>query len=185
MIRVSASAAIARWPDKIKPGSQNGALVQYVDVLPTLLAAAGANPAAIDTGCLTRTAIAASTAGVSSTCCWARARTCGTWFSPEHTTRGIIRGSDAYATRSVFDGHWKLVLNVHSDAGVQQCISNGEMIQSWRKKGQQGDAFAAAQAARYTKRPAVELYDLQADPLGIDRPGRQAGTGRDRRPPPR
>ena len=31
-------------------------------------------------------------------------------------------------------------------------------------KGEAGDAFARAQAGRYTKRPAVELYDLQTDP---------------------
>jgi N-sulfoglucosamine sulfohydrolase len=44
-------AGIARWPGRIKPGSANAALVQYVDVLPTLLVVAGADPTKFDPGC--------------------------------------------------------------------------------------------------------------------------------------
>ncbi|MBM3866581.1 MAG: sulfatase [Verrucomicrobia bacterium] len=45
------AAAFARWPGRIRPGTASDALMQYVDVAPTLLAAAGLDPAAIDTGC--------------------------------------------------------------------------------------------------------------------------------------
>ena len=69
-------AAIARWPGKIKPGSENNALVQYVDVLPTLLAAAGANPAVIDTGCPDAAGNRGFDGRSFSTCWWARARIC-------------------------------------------------------------------------------------------------------------
>jgi uncharacterized sulfatase len=47
-IRVS---AFARWPDRIKAGSSSDALMQYVDVAPTFIAAAGGDPTTIDTGC--------------------------------------------------------------------------------------------------------------------------------------
>ncbi|MEI7900575.1 MAG: sulfatase atsG, partial [bacterium] len=82
----------------------------------------------------------------------------------EHTARGIINGPEAYGTRAVRDARWKLIVNLEPDAEFQNGISSGVLLQSWRRKGEAGDEFALAQAVRYTKRPAVELYDLQADP---------------------
>ena len=82
----------------------------------------------------------------------------------EHTACGIINGPEAYGTRAVRDTRWKLILNLEPDAEFRNAISNGALLQSWRAKGEAGDAFARAQAARYTQRPALELYDLQADP---------------------
>ena len=37
------SAMVVRWPEKIKAGSKTSAMVEYVDVLPTFLEAAGKN----------------------------------------------------------------------------------------------------------------------------------------------
>jgi uncharacterized sulfatase len=172
-------AAIARWPGKVKPGSENGALVQYVDVLPTLLEAAGASPAAVDTGCPDANGNRGFDGRSFLDVLLGKSTHVRDNVFAEHATRGIIRGSEAYATRSVFDGRWKLILNLHSDALFSNAISNGELIQSWRKKGQEGDAFAAEQAARYAKRPAAELYDLQADPwelTNLASAPEQAGT---------
>jgi len=39
------TAFLARWPGKIKPGRRTDALIQYADVVPTLVHAAGGNPA--------------------------------------------------------------------------------------------------------------------------------------------
>jgi uncharacterized sulfatase len=36
------SACVVRWPGNVRPGSTSDALVEYVDVVPTLLEAAGA-----------------------------------------------------------------------------------------------------------------------------------------------
>ncbi len=41
---------IMRWPGKIEAGSSSDALVQYVDILPTLLEVAGGDPTRVDTG---------------------------------------------------------------------------------------------------------------------------------------
>ena len=41
---------IVRWPALVKAGSTTGAMCQYVDVLPTLIEAAGGDPHLIDTG---------------------------------------------------------------------------------------------------------------------------------------
>ena len=40
------TALVVRWPGHVQPGSTTDALVQYADVLPTLIAAAGGDPAA-------------------------------------------------------------------------------------------------------------------------------------------
>ena len=44
------AACIVRWPGRVKAGSRNHALTQYVDLLPTLLEAAGADPRQAVTG---------------------------------------------------------------------------------------------------------------------------------------
>ena len=45
------AAFIVRWPDRVKPGSRNSAMTQYVDVVPTLIEAAGKEASAFHTGC--------------------------------------------------------------------------------------------------------------------------------------
>ncbi|MBT4263972.1 MAG: sulfatase [Deltaproteobacteria bacterium] len=44
------TALIARWPGQIQAGTLTDAMVRYVDVVPTLVELAGADPKAIDTG---------------------------------------------------------------------------------------------------------------------------------------
>jgi len=148
-------AAIARWPGRIKPGSENSALVQYVDVLPTLLEAAGGQPPAAPAEIDGRSFLNVMLGKTD------RHRE---YVFAQHTARGIINGPAAYGTRAVRDTRWKLIVNLEPEAEFRNAISNGPLLQSWREKGEAGDAFARAQAARYTKRPAVELYDLQNDP---------------------
>lgn len=148
-------AAIARWPGKIKPGTENAALVQYVDVLPTLLMAASGqapvSPSEIDGRSFLDVLLG-------------RTDHHRDYIFAQHTARGIIEGPEAYGTRAVRDTRWKLIVNLEPEAEFRNAISNGALLQSWRKKGEAGDAFARTQAARYTKRPAVELYDLKNDP---------------------
>ena len=157
-------AAIAAWPGKIKPGSSNDAMVQYVDILPTLIAAAGGDPVKADTGCPDATGDRGFDGRSFLDVLLGKTNRLRDAVFAQHTTRGIANGSDAYASRAVFDGRWKLIVNIHHETEFRNGISNGALIKSWRNKGQQGDAFAAAQAARYTKRPQFELYDLQTDP---------------------
>lgn len=161
-------AAIARWPGRIKPASESAALIQYVDVVPTLLAAAGIDPATLDTGCPDATGSRSFDGRSFLDVLDGKSAKLRDVVFAQHTTRGIIRGSDLYASRAAFDGRWKLILNLHSDALFQNTISNGAIVNSWAKEAKAGNAFAASQTARYTKRPAVELYDLQADPWELN-----------------
>jgi uncharacterized sulfatase len=153
-------AAIARWPGKIKPGSENAALVQYVDVLPTLLEAAGGQPPSSPGGIDGRSLL-----GV----LLGRTDRHRDYVFAQHTARGIINGPAAYGTRSVRDARWKLIVNLEPGAEFSNILTAkaglyGGLLASWRKKGEAGDAFAESRAAFYTKRPAVELYDLRTDP---------------------
>ncbi len=157
-------AAIARWPGKIKPGTTNAAMVQYVDVLPTLLAAAGEDPTKIDAGCPDADGHRGFDGRSFLEVLLGQTDHHRDYVFAQHTARGIINGPEAYGTRAVRDTRWKLIVNLEPQAEFRNAISNGALLQSWRKKGQEGDALAAEQAALYTKRPAIELYDLQADP---------------------
>jgi uncharacterized sulfatase len=157
-------AAIARWPGHIAPGSTSPALAQYVDVLPTLIAAAGGDPAAVDAGRPDADGRTGLDGRSFLPVLEGRTTVLRDLVFAEHTTRGIIRGSEAYASRAVCDGRWKLIANLEADAVFRNAISDGALLRSWREKGKAGDAFAAEQAARYGRRPALELYDLQEDP---------------------
>ncbi len=145
-------AAIARWPGRIKPGSTSQALMQYVDVLPTFLAAAGASPPDDLDG---RSFLDALTG---------RADHCRDYVFAVQTSRGIINGPEAYGIRCVRDTRYKYILNLNHDAQFQNVVLKGDLFKSWQAKAAAGDAFARSQVDRYLRRPAVEFYDLQSDP---------------------
>ncbi len=148
-------AAIARWPGRIKPGTENAALVQYVDILPTLMEAAGGEPPAAPAEIDGRGFIDVLDG---------KADHHRDYVFAQHTGRGITNGPDAYGTRAVRDKRWKLIVNLHPDAQFRNALTKTPVFQSWLRKAEEGDGFARTQSARYTRRPAVELYDLQADP---------------------
>ena len=169
-------AAIAHWPGRIQPATANAALVQYVDVLPTLIAAAGGDPATIDTGCPDATGGRGFDGRSFLDVLLGRADHHRDYVFAQHTARGIIDGPDAYGTRAVRDTRWKLIVNLQPDAEFRNAISDGAILKSWRRQGEAGDPFALAQAARYTKRPAIELYDLKADPWELTNVAAQPGN---------
>ena len=161
-------AAIARWPGKISPGTENGALVQYEDVTPTLVAVAGGDPTTLDTGCPDAQGHRGFDGSSILDVLLGKTGHHRDYVFCQQTTRGIAHGSKAYGIRAVSDRRWELIVNLEPEAAFQNNItenpSDNSMIQSWRKQGESGNAFAARQASRYINRPAVELYDLQNDP---------------------
>jgi N-sulfoglucosamine sulfohydrolase len=148
------SATIARWPAKIKAGSTNDALCQYVDFLPTFIELAGGKPLPdIDGRSISKILTGQSTVGRD-------------YVYAEETSRGIIAGPEAYGIRAVADKRWKYILNLNPDADFKNTEVKTPLFNSWIKKGET-DAFAKEQAGRYVHRPAVELYDLQNDPYEL------------------
>ena len=164
-IRVS---AFARWPGRIKASSASDALMQYVDVAPTLVAAAGGDEAAIDTGCPDangkRGFDGRSFLGV------LRGELNGLrdYVFAQHTTVGINGYKEPYPIRAARDTRYKLIRNLtpentFSIGGIHQ----GEPITSWQADAK-ANATLAARVEWLFRRPAEELYDIQVDPLEMN-----------------
>jgi uncharacterized sulfatase len=157
------TAFIVRWPKVIKPGSRTSAMAQYVDVVPTLLEAAGGVPA----DCHTGRPDAYGKEGfdgqsflkvLEGTSQKLREHVYGV-----HTTRGIIKGSECYPIRSIRSGQYKYIWNLNWKEPFQNVITNAQPLESWRKLGEEDPAIAA-RARFYQYRPEEELYDLSRDP---------------------
>lgn len=151
------SAAIVRWPGVVSPNSVSQAIIQYVDVLPTLLDAVEGAPAEHDFD--------------------------GTSFLPvltgerdehnEHafslqTSKGIYQGPEAYGIRTVRSDSYRLIWNLNWENEFQNMVTEREgPYQSWKRKAEAGDPFAQKRVAWYQKRPQFELYDLRKDPYEL------------------
>lgn len=152
-----ASAMIAQWPGKITPGTTTDALVEYTDLAPTFLHAAGLpTPATMD----------------------------GKSFLPVlldpekehkkytfglHTTRGIKNGSDHYAIRSCGTKTHRYIRNLHHDQTFKNIVmqtggdAGADFWASWLKRAEK-HPHAASLVKKYQHRPAEELYHVATDP---------------------
>ena len=147
------SAMIVRWPNKVKAGSVTDAMVEYVDVASTFIDAAGGQPVAPVDG----RSFLPVLRGKADT-------------HKEHvfgimTTRGIINGTDAYAIRSVRDTRYKLILNLNHKSKFTNACTKSPAFQSMVAKAAAGDTTAKRLVHAYQHRPAVELFDMEKDPL--------------------
>jgi len=141
------AGVIARWPGRIKSGRESAALLSYVDILPTLIEAAGGTaPAVID---------GKSFLGV---------LTGDTDKGDEHvfaeqTSRGLITAPhQLFGIRCVRDNRYKLILNLNPENEMQGASS--ETAKSWLKSEKES---VRELGRRYLKRPPLELYDLDED----------------------
>ncbi|GAB5559310.1 MAG: sulfatase [Synoicihabitans sp.] len=150
------STMIARWPGQIPPNQQRTSLVQYVDIVPTLIELAGGapEPDQFDGRSLkghfkTHASLHPYVFGL-------------------QTTRGIYHGPEAYGIRTVRDERYRLIWNLHHDGPFQNSVTrNFAPYLSWKTTGESGDAFASARHREYAHRPEFELYDLEADPWSM------------------
>jgi N-sulfoglucosamine sulfohydrolase len=145
------SAMIVRWPGKVKPAAESPAMVEYVDITPTFVAAAGgAAPEGIDGRSFLPVLLGETTK-----------------HKPHvfgmQTSRGIYSGPHHYAIRSVRDEQFKLILNLDPDAEFITTMNRKDWFKSWQALAKTGDEKAKATLARYSHRPAVELYDITKD----------------------
>jgi uncharacterized sulfatase len=152
------TALIARWPGKITPGQRTNALVQYTDVLPTLLDAVG--------GDVSRHAYD------------------GTSFLPvllgkKSTHRKYVYGmhnnipeGPAYPIRTISDGQYRYIRNLLPDE-----IYIEKHLMGWSGEGQLNNPYWATWireawtnqhtynlVKRYMSRPAEQLYQTTEDP---------------------
>ncbi|MDR3268481.1 MAG: sulfatase [Tannerella sp.] len=151
------SALIARYPQRIKAGTTHDALVQYEDILPTLMDFAGGDVIeGID----------------------------GTSFLPvlfgqkkEHRkwSYGIhnnIPEGTAYPVRSIQDKRYKLIVNLTPDVPYfekhEMNVNNKDEVWSYWLETAKSDTYAKFLTDRFVHRPAIEFYDLEKDPWELN-----------------
>ncbi|TWU49145.1 sulfatase family protein [Rubripirellula reticaptiva] len=148
------SGMIARWPGHIEAGAVNPAMVEYIDLLPTFIEAAGGTP----DESLQGQSLLAVLAGKQS--------------HKQHvfgimTTRGINSGSDHFGIRSVRSDKFKYIWNLTPNEQFKNACTESPEFKSWIVQAKAGDQDAAAKVRRYQYRPEVELYDVVSDPLEL------------------
>lgn len=143
---------IVKWEGHIQPGVRTEAMVSWVDVMPTLLEAAGGEaPTDID-GKSFLPVLEGKTAA-------ARDRI--------YTTHSGDAGINYYPTRAVRLGNWAYIRNLdpklvwHSHVDVKQADTG--YFGSWLEAAKTNPVIADL-VDRYYHRPPEELYDMTADP---------------------
>jgi len=163
-------ALVIRWPARVKAGSVARAMVQYVDVVPTLIEAAGGAPKGIDTG----RPDAASRRGFDGrsflNVLLGKTDKHNDVVYGAHTTRGIIAGSECYPVRSIRTETHKYIWNPNHETAFHNVLierDSGKYWSSWVAKAKT-DKHAAKIVGMYEHRPAEELYDLRKDPFELN-----------------
>lgn len=147
---------VVRWNGHVKAGSRTDAMVSWVDVLPTLVQLAGGKaPEGIDGISFSSLfGVGTETAGRKE-------------IFTTHNNDGRV---NVYPMRSIRTDRWKYIENLHPDWTYTTHIDlkvmrtdSGAYFPSWRNAAEK-DPAAKTIVDSYYKRPAEELYDLQADP---------------------
>ncbi len=163
------TATITRWPDKVKANTVSSAMIQYVDVVPTLVEIAGDNPNQIDTG---RPKIDGSKGfdGRSfKDVLTGKIDKHNDFVYGVQTSNGILAGGE-YAVRSIRNHQFKLIHNLNHDREFANLItaSAGKLPKGKEKYRcdfwPEWIAGDKAKAERYAARPQFELYDISKDP---------------------
>jgi uncharacterized sulfatase len=159
------SATVVRWPGKVKAGSSNDAMMEYLDVPPTFLAAIGEDPTKIDTGCPDAKGNRGFDGKSFLEVLLGKSDHLRDVVFFQHTTVGIIGCKQPYPMRSARDIRYKYVRNLMPENTYEiSGIHKGEPIDSWKEDAKNDPALAKRIDWLY-HRPGEELYDLQSDPL--------------------
>ena len=161
------SAMVVRFPNRVKEGTRTDALVEYVDIVPTLLDFAEADSVAKLDGKTFRPVLTGAS------------DTHKTHVFGIQTTAGVNNAPEPYGIRSVRDANYKLIINLFPENRFGNALTMDAekwtptredylgWMRSWRKAAKSSEA-AEAILKRYTKRPPLELYDLNEDPYEMN-----------------
>jgi uncharacterized sulfatase len=149
------TALIARWPGKVPPGTETDALVQYADVAPTLIEAAGGD------------AVIRNLDGISFLDVL-RGRSDGhrTYVYGLHNN---VPEGPAYPIRTIRSGEYRYILNLtpaaqYYEKHMEFPEEETSWWASWKKAAVTGDAHALEMLNRYRSRPEEQLYKSDEDP---------------------
>ncbi len=148
---------VVRWPGRVARGTSTDALVQYADVLPTFVEAAGGDPgkAGFDGRSFLPVLLGKTTKH----------------RDYVYAMHNNLPGGPSYPIRAVLDArhHYVRNLNPHTlyiEKHVTGRIEHGRYWPSWMWSTAT-DPHAYAMVQRYLRRPAEELYDLIAGPFEL------------------
>jgi len=149
------SALIVRLPGMIEPGTVSEAIVEYTDLLPTFIDAAGGKvPMKLDGESLIPVFKGE------------KKKVKDYAFSLQ-TTRGIYDGSEYYAIRAVVGERYRYIWNITPHVDFKNTVNNGKdggplWYKSWVLETC-SDTNAEAVVRKYRIRPEEELYDIITD----------------------
>lgn len=150
------SAFIARWPGKIESNSISEVLIEYTDVLPTFIEAAG--------GVQVESLDGESLINVMK----GEMESHKEYAYSLQTTRGINNGSDHYGIRSVVSNQYRYILNISPEVPFKNNITERETWWKEWEKVAETDELAAKIVKNYQYRPKAELYDVVNDPYNMN-----------------
>ncbi len=146
------SGCVIRWPGKIEAGSETDAVIEYVDIVPSLLEIVGADLA---DGLEGRSFLPVLLG---------QANAHKAYVYALHTTLGIKNNAGAFGIRTVRSSNYRYILNLNSGAEFRCAIDSSDWFKSWLAKAEAGDDHAQLIINRHRFRPAEELYDVVNDP---------------------
>ncbi|MCF8381536.1 MAG: sulfatase [Bacteroidales bacterium] len=159
------TAFIAKWPDKIEPGTRNNTLAQYIDVVPSIYEAAGGDPLQLR-GNTSKTLL------LDGKSFYSAFEKDSTEIRPYvygvHTTRGVNNGSENYPVRSIQNKQYKLIWNLNYEFPFYCSGSKpGDKLYEGWLTATENDQEKHKHAVLYRDRPEYELYDIIKDPFEL------------------
>jgi uncharacterized sulfatase len=146
---------LVAWPGKVKAGTSTAAMVSLIDLLPTMMEAAGGTPSK-DFDAKSFMAVLRGEAEKHQEAAFA-----------VHTGD---KDMNRTPMRSIRTDRWKYILNLKPETKYTTHISDAgdgkEYWLSWEQLAER-DKHAAEVVAHYRKRPAEELYDVASDPYEL------------------
>ncbi|GAB3417664.1 sulfatase family protein [Niabella aquatica] len=128
------SGFIVRWPGMVKPGTRNPAMVQYTDILPTLIDIAGGTPSKINTGSRDANGYTGFDGTSFKTVLTGARKQFRDCVFGVNTTRGILRGSEAYANRSVRNEKYLYIQNLNAENRFSNVVTHSPLFKQWLQK---------------------------------------------------
>ena len=160
------SALIVRYPGVVTAGAETDAMVEYVDIVPTLLDLAQTSPVSQLDGESFKEVLLGLKQQLKE------------YVFGIQTTRGINNATQAYGIRSVRNDSLKYIVNLFPENRFENALTMNPgdwsprrviylwWLRSWREKAA-NDSRASAIWERYQKRPPIELYHAKNDPYEL------------------
>ena len=157
-------SALVRWPGRVKPGSSSSALMQYVDIAPTFLDAAGMDPSVVDVNCPDAHGNKGFDGRSLLPILFGQSDHHRDFVFVQHTTVGTVGAIGPFPIRAVRNARYKLIRNLTPEKTYTiDALHKAPLTQSWLEDAK-NDSKLAARVEWLFHRPSIELYDLENDP---------------------